>query len=367
LKKILKNLLLLTFPAILISFLFLEVFARITWPEKRGTPGFRIQHSTRGYSLRPNYSGYYAGQPANINNLGFRDDKDYAIEKGPNVFRILVLGDSVTYGYGVKFKETWPYLFQKHLRKWKPDTDWQVWNLGVPAYEMDSELRTLEDIGPIYKPDLVIVGFYENDLGAPAYYMSPQWKTNLKNFFRNFYSFYYAKIIYHKLQSNYIRGLPAGEWFQKNYLYKPMIENPTEDVTKFVFKHGLKNSPHPPKTTRVFKPKNSPTNIEKLIAKFQKYHNEGTYKIVFFINIAPDKTPPDQDGNPIMPRFIDGVHNEMNDWFMDIMGKGTPVLSSYDAFWSYSPDEVPGAEQHSLATANLVKADILFNFISKFF
>ena len=55
----------------------------------------------------------------------------------------------------------------------------------------------------------------------------------------------------------------------------------------------------------------------------------------------------------------------MNNWFMKIMGKGTPVLSSYDAFWSYKVSEVPGAWHHSLATANMVKADILFNFISK--
>ena len=231
--------------------------------------------------------------------------------------------------------------------------------MGVPAYEMDSELRTLEDIGPTYKPDLVIVGFYENDLGAPAFTMMPQWQTNLKNFFRKyFYLFYYVKIIHHRLSSHYVHGHTAAEFFQKSYLSKPTIETPTTDVTKFVFKHGLKNSPRPPKTTRVFKPKNSPANIKKLIAKFQKYHSEGTYKIVFFINIAPDCCT----GGSY---FIDGVHNEMNDWFMDIMGKGTPVLSSYDAFWSYKPSEVPGASLHSLATANLVKADILFNFISK--
>ena len=41
--------------------------------------------------------------------------------------------------------------------------------MGLPAYEMESDLKTLEDIGPIYKPDLVIVGFYENDLDAPTF------------------------------------------------------------------------------------------------------------------------------------------------------------------------------------------------------
>ena len=56
----------------------------------------------------------------------------------------------------------------------------------------------------------------------------------------------------------------------------------------------------------------------------------------------------------------------MNNWFMKIMGKGTPVLSSYDSFWSYKVSEVPGAWHHSLGAANMVKADILFKFISNY-
>ena len=55
----------------------------------------------------------------------------------------------------------------------------------------------------------------------------------------------------------------------------------------------------------------------------------------------------------------------MNNWFKKIMGKGTPVVSSYDAFWNYRPSELPGAGHHSLAAANYVKSDILFKFIVK--
>ena len=55
--------------------------------------------------------------------------------------------------------------------------------MGLPAYEMESDLKTLEDIGPIYKPDLVIVGFYENDLGAPTFDYQPAWSANVKKLF----------------------------------------------------------------------------------------------------------------------------------------------------------------------------------------
>ena len=58
----------------------------------------------------------------------------------------------------------------------------------------------------------------------------------------------------------------------------------------------------------------------------------------------------------------------MNQYFLDLLGKdGVPVVSSYDAFWSYSPTEVPGAGGHSSATANKVKASILLDHLKNKF
>lgn len=104
------------------------------------------------------------------------------------------------------------------------------------------------------------------------------------------------------------------------------------------------------------------------ITKLQKYHSDGTYKIVFFHQIAPNFNRYELIPNFIGPRFdffFDGKRNEMNNLSLEILGRGTPVLSSYDAFWSYAPSEVPGAQDHTQGAGNHVKADILFNFISK--
>ena len=47
---------------------------------------------------------------------------------------------------------------------------------------------------------------------------------------------------------------------------------------------------------------------------------------MFFLNIAPDKSS-DSD------EFVNGMHNGMNKYFVDLLGKdGVPVVSSYDAF-----------------------------------
>src|SRR6185369_9958183 len=57
-----------------------------------------------------------------------------------------------------------PAILERRLRDWRADVDWQVWNAAVPGYNTSQELAQLLEVGPAFKPDLVIVGFYENDL-----------------------------------------------------------------------------------------------------------------------------------------------------------------------------------------------------------
>ena len=66
---------------------------RATWNPKRGTPGLFLVDAVRGQRFAPNYSGWFAGVPVHINNLGFRDPRDYQLAKGPRTFRIVTLGD----------------------------------------------------------------------------------------------------------------------------------------------------------------------------------------------------------------------------------------------------------------------------------
>jgi hypothetical protein len=60
------------------------------------------------------------------------------------------------------------------LRKWRSQTDWQTWNAAVPGYNTSHELAQLREVGPIFKPDLVIVGFFENDLSATFRWHRPR-------------------------------------------------------------------------------------------------------------------------------------------------------------------------------------------------
>ena len=48
---------------------------------------------------------------------------------------------------------------------------------------------------------------------------------------------------------------------------------------------------------------------------------------------------------------------------LDVLGQGTPAVSTTRAFLHYRPSQMPAASGHSLGNANRVKADVLFEFL----
>ncbi len=70
-----------------------------------------------GYRLRPGGRGFFAdGIPANANRHGHRSP-DVEREKPPGVFRILVLGDSVSVGASVEQADAWPAVLEALLAR----------------------------------------------------------------------------------------------------------------------------------------------------------------------------------------------------------------------------------------------------------
>ncbi len=149
------------------------------------------------------------------------------------------------------------------------------------------------------------------------------------------------------------------EW---QYLAEPIAETQAFDYSSVELRHRRDTAPVPPETDRTFEYDSaSLETMTRAVRTFQEYHAENRYRVVFFVNIAPDV-----DIASGADRFVDGRHNEMNDYFMQLCGQDTPVVSSYDAFWAYTPSEVPGAGFHSLAAANNVKTDVLFEYLTQF-
>jgi len=99
-----------------------------------------------------------------LNNEGVRD-KDYLITKPGNTKRIIVLGDSYTFGSGVENKsDTYPKVLERKLNSEELVYNYEVLNFGISGLDSRREIEILKERALKYDPDLIIVGFVINDL-----------------------------------------------------------------------------------------------------------------------------------------------------------------------------------------------------------
>ena len=115
-------------------------------------------------------------------------------QRGPDIastkpdIRIVALGNSCTFGWGVPYDNTWVYLLQELLRAKLSDTAIEVINAGVPGYSSYQGRKYYERY--LYKlhPDIMLIMFGWNDHwaagdGIPdaAQETPPQWVLALHN------------------------------------------------------------------------------------------------------------------------------------------------------------------------------------------
>jgi lysophospholipase L1-like esterase len=84
------------------------------------------------------------------------------VETRAGLRRLVVLGDSVTYGHGVEGDESYPFLLEASLRGSGRDVD--VFNMGLPGWSTRQERIAYERIARKYKPDVVVLAVCLNDI-----------------------------------------------------------------------------------------------------------------------------------------------------------------------------------------------------------
>jgi lysophospholipase L1-like esterase len=114
-------------------------------------------------NYRPGSIGMTHGHTVRINAWGFRGP-EWPATKPPGGFRIIVMGDSFTFGQGIGEEERYTTLLEKQLRAKFSGKTLEVLNLGVAGYSAVDEAILLEKIGPLLHPDLVLVQFTGNDV-----------------------------------------------------------------------------------------------------------------------------------------------------------------------------------------------------------
>lgn len=102
------------------------------------------------------------GQHMRINSLGMRDE-EFPREKPAGEYRILLLGDSLTFGIDVEQDEIFARRVAVSLREKSKGTI-RVMNGAVQGYDTSNERDWLRTFGFDLAPDLVVVLFYPNDI-----------------------------------------------------------------------------------------------------------------------------------------------------------------------------------------------------------
>jgi len=113
----------------------------------------------------PGASAHLMGVDVRINSQGLRG-KEYPVTKPPGTFRILVLGDSMTFGWGVPEEDTYPARLEASLNQSHTAARckrFEVLNSGVGNYNSVQEITYFKELGKDWHPDLVILSFFIND------------------------------------------------------------------------------------------------------------------------------------------------------------------------------------------------------------
>jgi lysophospholipase L1-like esterase len=110
----------------------------------------------------PNRSAVLMGVPVSINSHGLRD-REYPLDKPPGVYRIVMLGDSTTFGWGVPLEQTIPKILERDLNRDVESPRFEVLNAGVGNYGTVQEVEHYRVYDRAFHPDMVILVYFIND------------------------------------------------------------------------------------------------------------------------------------------------------------------------------------------------------------
>jgi hypothetical protein len=128
-----------------------EVLARRLAPDYLiRARGLHVSSEIYGWAGRPGAVAPMGGGRVTLNAQGFRG-RDLSLPKGASRSRVVLLGDSIAFGYGVSDEETFAHRLEVE------DNGLDVLNLGVEGYGPGQELLLLQRTGLRANPDVVVL------------------------------------------------------------------------------------------------------------------------------------------------------------------------------------------------------------------
>jgi len=121
----------------------------------------------QGFELKPNAAGTFPGGVDSTRTFAYRTnahglrDRDRS-GKAPGTKRVLVMGDSYTFGYAVAEEEAYPQVAERLLKE-RGHPGIEVINAGIPDYNSRQERQLLQQLMPVYAADAVVLSYVVND------------------------------------------------------------------------------------------------------------------------------------------------------------------------------------------------------------
>jgi lysophospholipase L1-like esterase len=103
-----------------------------------------------------------------INSMGLRG-REFSINKPPGVYRLLCLGDSITFGFGINSEEqVFTSILEDELNNMGTSKKFEVINGGIGGTTISDQYAFLQKKCLKINPDLVILTFCRNDVDELA-------------------------------------------------------------------------------------------------------------------------------------------------------------------------------------------------------
>lgn len=181
---------LLLFGSIILSLLVTELFLQRFLPFSVATIGHLDSENAALYGW-----GFHPGEVVRIgdpdtgrvyksltNSRGWRD-REHSFDNESEAFRIVIIGDSNTFGVLVPADSIYTRLLENELER--DGRNIEVITLAYGRWGTDQELEALRHEGVKYRPDLVIFQFSANDLYDNTFFYRPD-EQALKPFYYDY-------------------------------------------------------------------------------------------------------------------------------------------------------------------------------------
>lgn len=147
-----------------LAFGLAEMAVRVICPQETAPPRFAFDPVLGEIPVplqkgRQRHPGDYDFTYSN-NSRGFRGSQEFG-PKQPGRVRLLLLGDSFTYGVGVDDDQTFAAELERHLGERRLPVE--VINAGNSGKGTDYQLKLFQTVGAGLKPEVTVLCFFSND------------------------------------------------------------------------------------------------------------------------------------------------------------------------------------------------------------